>query len=221
MYSSNNSITPASYSHLESSIYAGFDSQVFMPKYHGMHRQQDFYQTTDHNEDDKKYESLKPKKPEENKDVVVVDDMAFDLFLRFSPLLKSLESKEVKQLYADFLKDKGKHLLKFLKDKKRRFIDLVGFARMKLESNAIAAVVRSGDRAILAVNMDFNEKVYDFSRHNCISIKEALEYVFAHETVHLADEMSEKATETLVGEFYKERNETLSKVAYRRAAEIN
>lgn len=217
MYYSNTSITPVSYSNLESTIYSGFDDNVFTPKYRGMHKQQEFYQKATYEKQDNKYEK---KQKQENKDVVFVDDMMFDLFLRFSPLLKSLESKKVKELYQDFLKDKGKHLLKFLRDRGRRFIDLVGFARMKLEKNAIAAVVRTGDRAILAVNLDFDEKIYNFSKHNNISLKEALLYVFAHETVHLADEMSEKTTETLVGEFFKEHNKDLMNIAYRRAGEV-
>ncbi|MBW3003988.1 hypothetical protein KY328_00230 [Candidatus Woesearchaeota archaeon] len=216
MYYSNSSIGPRSYSNLQSAVYSSFDRQVFQPKYHGMHNVDDFYQKTEIKED------YKPKKKEDNKDVVFVDDMAFDLFLRFSPLLRSLESKKVKEIYGEFLKDKGKLLLKFLKDKGRHFIDLVGFARMKLEPNAIAAVIRTGDRAILAVNNDFDEKVFNFAKHNDISIKDAITYIFSHETVHLADEHSEKTTEKLVGDFFNSiKMKELRDVAYRRSEEVH
>ncbi len=215
MYYANNAINHGTYANLQSAVYGGFDSSVFTPKYKGMHNVNDFYQKNNVKED------YKPKRLEENKDVVFVDDMSFDMFLKFSPLLRSIESKKVKELYTDFLEDKGKILLKYLKLQGLKFINLEGFAKMKLEPNAIAAVVRTGDRAILAINLDFDEKIYDFAKHNHISIKEAFTYVFAHETVHLAGVMSESATEKIAGDFFKSiDNKVLTEIAYRRSAEV-
>lgn len=216
MYYSNTSISSGAYSNLQSAVYGSFDNSVFTPKYKGLHNISDFYQKKNIKDD------YKPKQLHENKDVVFVDDMSFDLFLRFSPLLRSIESKQVKELYTDFLEDKGKHLLKYLKQEGLKFISVEGFARMKLEPNAIAAVVRTGDRAILAINLNFDEKIFDFAKHNRISIKEAFTYVFAHETVHLAGVMSESATEKITGDFFKSiDNSALTEIAYRRSAEIS
>lgn len=223
MYYSN-SFGPRQYQSLESTVYSSMDAVAKM--YVGSGAKADNFYSTSNLE--QKYDT---KRPEAQVDVVIVKDSTFDLFLKHSPLLRSLESKEVEELYKDFLKGEGKHLLKFLKDKGRRFIHLEGFARMKLDENAIAAVIRTGDRAILAVNTDFDEKIFNFAKTNDISFKDAVLYVFSHETVHLADELSEKRTEMLVGDFFtaysedkvveKERFERLKNVAYRRAEMVS
>ena len=73
---------------------------------------------------------------------------------------------------------------------------------------------------------NFDEMIFDFANHNEISIKEALLYVFCHETVHLADVMQEKTTERIVGDFFSELEEEdkafqkLKNVAYSRSEEV-
>jgi len=230
MYYSNSSIGPGSYFSMERSVYSGLERDTFSPKYSGSNVERDFYSGSSSNisvKDDK--DENEKKRMRENSDVVFVKDDMFDLFLRFSPLLRSLESKSVKEMYSEFILSKGKLLLKFLKGRGRRFIDLVGFSKMKLDEHAIAAVVRTGNRAILALNLDFEEKIFNFSKHNRISVKDAMLYVFCHETVHLADEMSEKRTEILVGDFFshileseevdleEHSYEKLKKIAYLRS----
>ncbi|MBW3015630.1 hypothetical protein KY330_04370 [Candidatus Woesearchaeota archaeon] len=221
MYYSNTSGL-RTYSSLESSIYNTISKITPESEYmNNSFTERPSYQNI-------KQDYITEQRRPEQTDVIILKDSAFELFLRYSPLLKSLESGKVKDIYKDFLKKEGKHLLKFLKDKGRNFLDLQGFTRMKLDKNAIAAVIRSGFKAVLSININFDELVYDFARHNHLTLSEALTYVLAHETVHLADEVSEKRTEKLVGEFFQYRHQQteqehfirLSKVAFRRSEEI-
>ena len=84
-----------------------------------------------------------------------------------------------------YFTNEGTQLKQYLQNQGREFYTLESIGTTNLE-NAIAAVAREGNQAILIGNNNFESKVEELACFYRVSQNIARRYVFDHETVHLS-----------------------------------
>ncbi len=114
------------------------------------------------------------------------------------------DHQDVQNLYSSFLKTKGRTLIDYL-EKRGRKANITGIGSTELPDNAVAAIMHGDGISYLVGNKDFVSRVQKFADNYGIDFDSALEYVFAHETMHAAGYHTEEGTEKMLVDYFIDR----------------
>ena len=121
------------------------------------------------------------------------------------------EGEQFKDLVQNYMDKNGKDLVAYLHSKGKDLNNLKAVGSMKLEDNAIAALITyqiDGKKQSLMVSngsgKGFDARVSEFAGQYLLDKDTAAEYVIVHEMMHAAGYNDEVSCEKAVGDFFKQ-----------------
>jgi len=112
-----------------------------------------------------------------------------------------------------YLRNEGKELAAYLKDRHGKDIKLDAVGSAKLPEDVVAAVASNKYANVLLANRGFESKVRRMAANYGLSMDEGVTYVMSHEMVHAAGVHEETKVEGMLASYFTQQSAKYAKLA--------